>query len=55
MSSPMDTNRALPALDVSSYDLQGFDGGVTIYGPGPPRPLVQHGAERVRSARVPHA
>ena len=27
-----DTNRALPALDVSSYDLQGFDGGVTIYG-----------------------
>ena len=28
-----DTNRALPALDVSSYDLQGFDGGVTIYGP----------------------
>ena len=29
----LDTDRALPTLDVSSYDLQGFDGGVTIYGP----------------------
>ena len=29
----LDTDRVLPSLDVSNHDLQGFDGGVTIYGP----------------------